>query len=523
MRKALADNAVIIIKGIFLSLCLWSYWPYLYAAGRKGASNGDYSHVIAIPLIALVVYLRSSKNDDIAAGESYRKTGIILVTLGILLRIAGQLQVLPLVAEASFPFIFIGLTGLMFGKKEAVRIIFPAIFLLFSFGFVTDILLKLFVKYLIMMSTGAAYDAVTTFLPQMGPYILTDNTISIPPHIRFDIVEACSGVRALLALYVIGSLVAYLKKLTWRPALRFLLLISIFSVVANTIRICATIVSSLALHDRVSHHFLHEFWNYALFGSLILLTPAIANLAQRIRLHLGLISTLAFIMITVHAVQWHMRAAQGNVTVVMHQTPPRIKPQITLAVDEHSVPKAFLLYVSPYAGGKKYYRWIITSAFVHSNIIHLLVNVGLLLLFGHVLQHDVKWYWMAGIMVAGQITGVLIGWLIWSSEHPDTEVIFMGASCAVSTLFGMYVVLNLLASKKIGEALLFLAIYATGLFMTARSVSDSYGFSFTSHLTGLVVGLVLTSIWLWLDRMQLRSLAVRKNERETKSQSNLSR
>ena len=480
-----------LLKGVVLSACTLSFWPYLRAAGAKGLSSGDYSHVFVIPLIALGVYLNSPR----AAPQPPRPAlGGALAACGILLRAAGEYWCLPLLAEAAFPFLLIGFVDLLFGRAEARRVTFPALFLLFSFGFVTDILLKLFVDYLVLASTGAAYDAAVTFVPQLGPYVLMGNTITVPPRIRFDVVEACSGVRGILALFVIGSVVGYAKKLTWRPALRFTLLIAVVTVATNLLRIAATIVSSLALHGRVSHDFLHAFWNYALFGTLILLTPVFVNWAQRMRIRCSLIGVLAAVTIVIHVAQWHVRASEGNARLMVRQLPPYAQPQATLVVDQHGIPRAFLPYVSPELDGRRRWRWLVTSAFVHSSISHLAVNMFLLLLLAHALREDLRWPWTAAILLAGQVVGAGVGWLTWSPPAPETKAVFTGASCAVSGLFGAYLVAHLLAHRKWIQAPTFLLVYLAGLWPTAGRLGPAYQFSFTSHLAGLAAGTAIAAL-----------------------------
>lgn len=480
-----------VMKGLALLGCSLSFWPYLVEAGTKGMESGDYSHVFVIPLIALVVYLRAPRSESLPPNTTV--VGILLAC-GILLRAVGEWQNWPLAAMASFPLLFIGFTELFFGHGEARRIAFPALFLLFAFGFVTDVMLKLFANYLVLLSTGAAYDAATTFLPEHGPYILAGNMVIVPPGARFDVVEACSGVRATLGLFVIGSLVGHAKKLTWRPALRFLLLLAVGSVAANLFRIGATIISSLLLKERFTHGSIHDFWNILVFGSLILSTPLLAGWANRMRVRFGLVNILALAMILTHVVHWHMRASEGNTRVVVRQTTPESIHQATLEVDQHGIPSVLLPYVSPVVDGHRHWRWLLTSALVHSNVSHLAVNVALLLLLAHAIRHDLRWPWTAAILLAGQVAGSLAGWLTWQSPEGMEPPAFVGSSCAVSGLFGAYVVSHLLTQRKWMQAVLLLAIYVAGIWLAAGNLGTAYGFSHIAHFAGLATGMTTAGI-----------------------------
>lgn len=487
MKEQTTERTYItLLKGAILLACTLSFWPYLVAAGVKG-QTGDYSHVFVIPLIALVVYLRSKRAERSTARAIV--VGILLVC-GLLLRVVGEMQNWTLLSEVAFPFLFIGFVGLLFGQAEMRRVVFPAIFLMFSFGFVTDILLALFGKYLMLVSSGAAYDAVTTFIPSHGPYIITDNMIIIPPDIRFDVIEACAGIRGMLALFVIGSLLGYGAKLTWQQALRFVFLLAVVSLSINLVRIMATIIFSLLLQEHFSHQTVHDVMNWLVFGPLILCIPIIVRWARKPFSQIRFISSIAVVMIMVHVAQWHVRAAQGNTRVLLQQAQNQ---HVTIEIDQQSVPRAFLPYVSPEVNGQRHWRWVFTSSLVHSNISHLAVNVGLLLFLGYAIRRDMRWWWVATSLLAGQVAGTMTGWLTLDIPPGTKSVVFMGASCAISGLFGSYLILHLLRHRKWIQFLIFLAFYLGGMWLSTVCVSTSRNFSFTSHIAGLLAG-VITAI-----------------------------
>ena len=483
MRDSFRSLLIGLLKGAILTACGLSFWPYLAAAGIKG-QTGDYSHVFVIPLIAAVVYLRSERAADTAVRPGVAGA---LLACGLLLRGLGEWQGWLLVAEAAFPLLFIGFTELLFGHGQARRVTFPALFMLFGFGFVTDVLRKLFVNYLMLVSAGAAYDAATTFLPGHGPYIVAQNMIIVPPDLRFDVIEACAGIRGMLALFVIGSVLGYARKLNGRQAVRFLFLLTVAGLTINLVRIAATIVFSLLLREHFSHQAVHDTMNWVVFGPLILLIPVMVRRAQTGRFRIGLIGGLAMVMILAHAGQWHMRAAQGNARLLVRQT-QGAEPQVTLEVDQQGLPRALLPYTSPEVNGKRHWRWVLTSAMVHGNILHLVVNVSLLLLLGHAIKRDLGPLWVTGVLLAGQIVGTLVGG--WTLAPPPgmTSIVFTGASCAISGLFGAYLVAHLLAKQKWLQAPVFLALYVAGLWLSAGRLAGMHQLSFSSHLSGLLAG-----------------------------------
>ncbi len=481
---------MVLLKGGLLTACGLSFWPYLAAAGIKG-QTGDYSHVFVIPLIALVVYLRSERGQP--APSRFGLAGG-LIGCGLLLRGTGAWLDRPLIAEAAFPLLFIGLVDLLFGRTEARRITFPAIFLLFAFGFVTDILLALFVKYLMLVSAGAAYDAVTTVIPGHGPYIVAQNMIMVPPHSRYDVIEACAGIRGMLAVFVIGSIYGYSKKMNWREALRFVVLLTVLSLAVNLVRISATIVLSLLLRERCAYQAVHDTMNWVVLGPHILLIPLMAKRARAGRLRVGLIGIFAMAMVLTHAAQWHLRAAQGNARLLV-QPAPTGEIGSVIEVDQQGVPRALLPYVSPEVGGRRYWRWILTSAMIHTNIAHLAVNVGLLLLLGHALGRDWRWPWMTCALLAGHVSGVLTAWLTLTPPPGTNTLVFVGASYAISGLFGAYLIANLLARRKWVQAPVFLAIYLVGLWLSGSALTLARQLAFGAHLAALTAGMAVAGLF----------------------------
>jgi len=219
-----------------------------------------------------------------------------------------------------------------------------------------------------------------------------------------------------------------------------------------------------------------------------------ARRAQAGRFRIGFTGGLAIVMLLAHAGQWHLRAEQGNSRMQVRWTPDG-QPKAVVEVDQQGVPRALLPYVSPEVDGRRYGRWILTSALVHSNVTHLAVNVGLLLLLGHALRRRPGRSWMAAALLAGQASGTLVGWWTFDAPPGTQSVALIGASCAVSGLFGAYLVTHLLARRKWVQASLFLAIFIFGIRLSTGRVNPARQFSLASHVAGLAAGAAVAGLW----------------------------
>lgn len=479
-------KGILFLAGVALFLPLW------VQSGQRGLGSGDYSHVFLIPVIAGVLYL-ARKPAERRPAQTMRPA-LALWIIGIGLRVLGEFLRSRLLAQAGFPFVLIGSVGMLFGRDQAKRITFVAVFLLFSFGFVSELMLLLFAKALILLSAGAAYDAVTTFIPSHGPFLLQQHKI-LTPTVRYDVVEACSGTRGLVSLYVVGTCVGWYSKLSPREWRRFFVLLFAVGAGVNILRICITIITSVLFHDRFGHDGIHEFWNLVLFGLCMLSSLMLADLARRQWRLPGIVTLAALVLVFVHGLTVTFRAAEGSHQMLVGHTPD----SQTLAIQAHprAIPSAMVPYVSAGTKDDPRWLWIFTSGFVHLNLMHLIVNVVVMILLAHGLHGRIG-RWAPGLpLLAGQILGSSAGWLA-ARNDPDPYMIFMGASGAVSGLFGAYLFL-LAAARRIPEGLFFASVYAIGLVLTKISLPPTQRLAVMPHLAAVLAGLFITMAWVWIS------------------------
>ena len=479
-------KAILFLAGMALFIPLW------VQSGQRGLGSGDYSHVFLIPVIAGVLYL--ARRPAGGSGSQKMRAAVVLWILGIGLRVLGDFMSSRLLAQAGLPFVLIGSVGALFGRDAARRIVFIAFFLLFSFGFVSELMLMLFSRALILVCAGAAYDAVTTFIPSHGPFLVQQHSI-LAPATRYDVVEACSGTRGLVALYVVGACVGWYNRLSRRDWQRFFVILFVIGVVVNILRICITIITSVLYRDRFGHDAIHEFWNLVLFGLCMLSTLPLADLARKRWRVPGIVTLAALVIVVVHVVTVTLRAAEGShrFRVDPSTTPDTLQVQAEIIV----IPSAMEPYVSPGSEANPRRLWILTSGFVHVNAMHMIVNVAVMLLLAHGLRERMG-RWAPGLpLLAGQILGSYAGWLAARGD-PAPNMMFMGASGAASGLFGAYL-FSLAASRKIPQGLFFAVVYAIGILFTKTTLPPTQRLAITPHFTAVLAGFLVTAGWAWMS------------------------
>lgn len=134
----------------------------------------------------------------------------------------------------------------------------------------------------------------------------------------------------------------------------------------------------------------------------------------------------------------------------------------------------------------QYWR-LLTSAFLHAGLLHLLFNMYALYLFGPVAERALGTArFIATYVTVAVVSSVFVYWL----SDPSTPTI--GASGAIFGLFGLVLVLMIKVGQDVRTLLVLLVI--NGL------ISLQSGISWQAHLGGFVAGLVLGAVFAYAPR-----------------------
>lgn len=258
-------------KSIWLSLFLlfsslfFLYYPILLKLAIDWKNDENYSHGPLLLLFSL--YLIWSKREELS--KTPLKTspiGIIFVCIGLALLILGWIAGELFTQRVSFLIVLYGSLIFVFGWPIARKLAFPVWILILSIPIPYVIYNSLTFPLKLFATKMATY-----LLQLVGISVYRDGNIIVLPNTVLQVVDACSGIRSLISLLAICSILAYFVSGFFRKAIIILSAIPI-AISVNILRIFITGILSYKVGKSAAEGFFHTFSGLLVFGiSLVLI------------------------------------------------------------------------------------------------------------------------------------------------------------------------------------------------------------------------------------------------------------
>lgn len=260
-RALIAVSVYVIVLGII-------YWPTLISMVDIWSRSGTFAHgfVIAPVSLWLIWQLRS----ELAALTPNVQPWFILPILGIgLLWLMSSLVDVMVMQQLSFVLLLIFGVCALLGKEVASRLIFPLGFLLFMVPMGENLIPP-------MMDFTAA--STVWMIRQTGIPVYQEGLYFSLPSGNWSVVEACSGIRYLIASITLGCLYAYLTYTSMTKRLIFVAISVVVPILANSVRAYLIVMighlSGMTLAVGVDH----LVYGWLFFGVVIFLMFMIGGL-----------------------------------------------------------------------------------------------------------------------------------------------------------------------------------------------------------------------------------------------------
>src|SRR5688572_15609351 len=235
------------------------YWQTAKSMLAIWASSDTYAHgYVIVPITLVLVWLKRRELVQLVPRPDY--LGFVLLAaagLAWLVAQAAQVQVLQQYAmSAMIPAVVLALAG----RRVAWALAFPLAFLLFAVPFGEAFLPRLM---------GWTADFAVIGLRLTGIPVYREGTFFAIPSGHWSVIEACSGLRYLIASLTVGTLYAYLAYRRWWKRALFVALSIAVPIVANGMRAYIIVMighlSSMKLAVGVDHF----IYGWLFFGVVI--------------------------------------------------------------------------------------------------------------------------------------------------------------------------------------------------------------------------------------------------------------
>jgi len=231
----------LMLAGSFM-LAYLPVWRELLSAW---SSSDDYSHgFFIVPIIGYILWRNKAELANVPRRTS--RVGFVLFLGSLLVYIFAYYGEIRTLASFSLVTTLAGCVLFLYGPAMLKKLSFPLFFLLFMIPVPTQVYSSMTIPLQLIVSKASVW-----LVSIMGIPVLRDgNVIHLPGH-TFEVVRACSGLRSLITLLTLSTVVAYFTLNS--NFLRVLLAVFALpaAIAVNMIRVTLMIIT-------------YYFWNYDL-------------------------------------------------------------------------------------------------------------------------------------------------------------------------------------------------------------------------------------------------------------------
>ena len=242
-------------------LILWQHWPTAQAMAALWDSSETFAHAWVVPPLAL--WLAWRLRASLAALQPRPAFGaLLLLALASLLWLLGRLVAVNSATQFALVGLLILAVPALLGWRVARALAFPLGFLFFAVPF-GDFL----TPYLMTWTA----DITVAALRLSGIPVYREGLQFVIPSGTWSVVEACSGIRYLLASLMVGSLYAYLNYQSTRKRLLFVGVSMLVPILANWLRAYMIVMLGHLSGNELAVGADHLVYGWVLFGVIIML------------------------------------------------------------------------------------------------------------------------------------------------------------------------------------------------------------------------------------------------------------
>ncbi len=253
-------RAVLLLM-ILAAASAWVHWGAWVGMVSIWWRSDTFAHAFLVPPI--VAWLVWRQRHGLAGMEPIPSAwGTVPFALGLGLTTVGELAQVNAAQHFGLVFLVQGATWLVLGDAVTRRLAFPLLFLLFAppFG-----------EFLLPIMMNATADFTVGALRLTGVPVYREGLQFVIPSGQWSVVEACSGVRYLMASVMVGALFAYLNFNHWPKRLAFIAFATLTPLVANWVRAYLIVMLGHLSSNELATGADHLVYGWVFFGLIMML------------------------------------------------------------------------------------------------------------------------------------------------------------------------------------------------------------------------------------------------------------
>lgn len=253
---------------VLFTLLLCVYYPIMPGLVNIWLGDSNNSHGLLAPLIAgYLVYQKRHYLKTYTADMQNLKYNFWATSFGLFI-LAGSLLMYGLfyvghiefVSRIMFILSLVSLVWYYFGLRLVKIILFPLLFLFFM----VPIPVSLINHITLPMKTFATNMAVPMIQMFNIPLVQEGNIIHLTT-CTLEVAEACSGIRSLVSMLMLGVLFAYMTKDNNFKKIILVSFSPVIAIVVNVMRITGTGILANSFGEKVARGYVHDVSGYLVF------------------------------------------------------------------------------------------------------------------------------------------------------------------------------------------------------------------------------------------------------------------
>ncbi|MFN5782048.1 MAG: exosortase A, partial [Novosphingobium sp.] len=251
-------SALVRLSGVWAALILVfaGDWTAMF---RQWWDSSTYNHILLVPaILGWLVWLRLDQLRRLT--PQAWAPGLVLVAGAVLLWVLGAFAGFDLLRQTGAVAVLPASLLTLLGPRVGAGLFFPLCYMAFLVPFGDELVPAL------QMITAV----LTIALVQIsGIPALVDGVFIDTPAGLFEVAEACSGVKFLIAMIALGVLVANVCFQSWKRRIAFLALCIVVPILANAVRAWGTIYIAQYIGAEKAAGFDHIIYGWLFFAIVI--------------------------------------------------------------------------------------------------------------------------------------------------------------------------------------------------------------------------------------------------------------